>query len=135
MIKIFLLVVLLPLSFFAFAADSNTGFGGAFQALIDFATDIMNFFTIAVPSFFHRLTAWAFEAFIYIKFLLYIESIKFSWQVAKLIISDLSISETITSSLSSLSPTIRAVITDLRLIDALNVILNAYVTRMVLRFI
>jgi len=135
MIKIFLLIVLLPVSLYVSAADSNSGFGGAFQSLIDFATDIMNFFTIAVPSFFHRLTAWAFEAFIYIKFLLYIESIKFSWQVAKLIISDLSISETITSSLSSLSPTIRAVITDLRLIDALNVILNAYVTRMVLRFI
>ena len=135
MIKNIFFVSFMLFPFLAFAADSNGGFGVAFQSIIDFGTDIMNFFTIAVPSFFHRLTAWAFEAFIYIKFLLYVETIKYSWQVAKLIISDLSISETITSSLSSLTPTIRAVLTDLRLIDAVNVVLNAYVTRMVMRFI
>jgi len=135
MIKNIFFVTFMLFPFLAFAADSNSGFGGAFQSIIDFCTDIMNFFTIAIPSFFHRLTAWAFEAFIYIKFLLYVETIKYSWQVAKLVISDLSISETITSSLSSLSPTIRAVLSDLRLIDAVNVVLNAYVTRMVMRFI
>ena len=49
MIKIFLLIVLLPVSLYVSAADSNSGFGGAFQSLIDFSTVIMNFFTIAVP--------------------------------------------------------------------------------------
>ncbi|MCL1164415.1 DUF2523 domain-containing protein [Shewanella chilikensis] len=135
MIKKGFILSLLLLPFAAFAAQSDSGFSGAFQSLIDFGTDIMNFFTIAVPNFLHRLTAWLFEAVIYIKFLLYVEAVKFSWQVAKLVIADLSISETIMASLSALPPTIKAVISDLRLIDAINVILNAHVTRWVMRFI
>ncbi|WP_338593338.1 hypothetical protein VXM60_10460 [Shewanella khirikhana] len=135
MIKNIFILVFASLPFMAFAADSPSGFGAAFQTLIDFGADIMNFFTEGVPNFLHRLTAWAFEAMIYIKFLLYVESIKFSWQVAKVIISDLSISSTVMSSLSSLPPTIRAVVTDLRLIDAFNVVLNARITAMVMRFI
>ncbi|WP_372872702.1 hypothetical protein [Shewanella sp.] len=135
MIKNLFIFIFALLPFMVFAADSPSGFSGAFQSLIDLGTDMMNFVTEGVPNFFHRLTAWAFEAMIYVKFLLYVESVKFSWQVAKVIISDLSISSTVMNSLSGLSPTVKAVVADTRLIDAFNVILNARITAMVMRFI
>lgn len=118
----------------ALAADPVSGIQDFAQGVLDFGSDFFYAITEGVPSMLVRLGAWAFEAAIYLKFMLYLESIKFAWSVAKLVLEDLSISSTLSSFFSGLPPTARAILVDIRFPDAVNVILNAFVTRAVLRF-
>ncbi|MCE9783717.1 MULTISPECIES: DUF2523 family protein [Shewanella] len=129
----YFIFVLLFVPVLAFAADGQSGLGGALQSIRDFGNDIQFFLSESVPNFFHRLAAYVFEAVIYVKYVLFLESVKFSWNVAKVILSDLAVSEHIMNAMSALPPSIRAGIVDLRIVDAINIILNAYASRFVLR--
>ncbi len=115
-------------------ADDSGGVGEFAQTVVDFGSDFWLAITDGVPSMLERLAAWAFEAAIYLQFVLYLESIKFAWAVAKLVLQDLSISSTLSSFFGALPPTVRAILVDIRFPDAVNVILNAFVTRAVMRF-
>ncbi len=131
-IHIFVFIVFAGFSTNALAADS--GIQEFAQSVLDFGSDFFYAITEGVPNMLVRLGAWAFEAAVYLKFMLYLESIKFAWSVAKLVLEDLSISSTLSSFFSALPPTARAILVDIRFPDAVNVILNAFVTRAVMRF-
>ena len=61
--------------------------------------------------------------------------IMFSWDVAKQILIDLNVSQTIAASWNQLDPSTRAVFVYLRIPEVLNIILTARVTRFVLSYI
>ncbi|QTE84363.1 DUF2523 family protein [Shewanella algae] len=129
------LFIALAVLFFMPSAYANTGgIAGFAQQVIDYGADFWLAITEGVPDMFMRMTAWAFEAAVYLKFMLYLEGIKFSWGVAKLVLQDLSISQTLNTFAGALPSTLRAVLVDIRFFDAVNVILQAFVTRMVMRF-
>jgi hypothetical protein len=133
--KLHFVILFLLVTFFSTNAFADTGgIQGFAQQITDYFSDFWLAITEGVPSLFVRIAAWAFEAAVYLKFLLYFEGIKFAWSVAKLVLEDLSISSTLTSFFSALPPTVRAILIDIRIPDAVNVILNAFVTRAVLRF-
>jgi hypothetical protein len=131
-IFIFFALSFLFFSFSSYAAES--GLQGFAQSILDFFSDFWEAITEGIPNLLQRLAAWAFEAAVFLKFLLYLESIKFAWGVAKLVLEDLSISSTLSQFFGALPPTARAILVDIRFPDAVNVILNAYVTKAVLRF-
>lgn len=116
----------------AFAADGLAGFA---QDIVDYGEYIKFFITDGIPSFFERVAAWAVQFYVYLKFTIYLESIKFSWGVAKVILQDLSITQHLESMFNYLPSSLRAFAFDCRIVDAINVVLNAYVTRIVFRII
>ena len=118
----------------AFAADGG-GLGGFAQSIVDYAEYFKYFITDGIPSFFERMAAWAVEMYVYLKFVMYLETIKFSWGVAKVILQDLSITQHLETMFSYLPSSLRAFAFDCRIVDAINVVLNAYVTRFVFRII
>ena len=132
-LHVFLFIVFITL-FSSSAYAESGGIASFAQNVINYFADFWLVITEGVPSLFVRIGAWIFEAAIYLQLLLYFESIKFAWSVAKLVLEDLSISSTLGTFFSALPPTVRAILIDIRIPDAINVILNAFVTRAVLRF-
>lgn len=125
-------LILLAL-FVAPVALASDGLGGLAQDLIDYAELGKFFITDGVPSFLERLAAWAVQFYLYIKFTMYLEMLKFSWNVAKVILDDLSISVYLQSAFNAMPPALRAFAIDCRFVDAINVVINAYFTKIVMR--
>lgn len=129
-----LLIVFLILPFFAFAEETTTytGVSGGLQALNDRLVDFWDFFQTDVPSIFTRFTAWAIEWIGYIKFWLLLESTKFAWAVAKVMIENLTLGSQLASAMSALPNDIKQFGLDSGLWDGMNLLLQALVTRYVL---
>ncbi|CAM4441526.1 DUF2523 family protein [Pseudoalteromonas maricaloris] len=116
-------------------ADDYEGYEGLFNFINDFATDIWEFWDTDVPEFITRFFAWFVEYATLIKLKIEFETIKFSWEVSKNIIENFQIGSRITSAASALPNDVRAALVDMRAFDALNVIIQALVTRYVMRFL
>jgi hypothetical protein len=129
---IFILFMFLPC--FAYA-ETYEGIGGFFQMIGDFFDNIWEFFFTDIPNLIQRALAyfivWATKAKIYAMY----EFMKFSWQVAEIIIQDLNIMSQITAQVSLLPPDVRQAFIDMRLFDGINLLLNAYMTKFVMNFI
>lgn len=125
--------VLIIVFFYSQDAMASDGISGFAQDVKDFFSDIWAFFTEAIPDMFYRLGAWLVEAIVYVKVVMMYQSMMFSWNVAKVILEDLQISQLLMSALGGLPPSLRAFITDCRIVDGINVVLNAYATRFVMR--
>ncbi|MCU8094257.1 DUF2523 domain-containing protein [Shewanella sp. SM20] len=125
--------VLIILFFYSQDAMASDGISGFAQDVKDFFSDIWAFFTEAIPDMFYRLGAWLVEAIVYVKVVMMYQSMMFSWNIAKVILEDLQVSQLLMSALGGLPPSLRAFITDCRIVDGINVVLNAYATRFVMR--
>lgn len=125
--------VLIIVFFYSQDAMASDGISGFAQDVKDFFSDIWAFFTEAIPDMFYRLGAWLVEAIVYVKVVMMYQSMMFSWNVAKVILEDLQVSHLLMSALGGLPPSLRAFITDCRIVDGINVVLNAYATRFVMR--
>lgn len=125
--------VLIIVFFYSQDAMASDGIAGFAQDVKDFFSDIWAFFTEAIPDMFYRLGAWLVEAIVYVKVVMMYQSMMFSWNVAKVILEDLQVSHLLMSALGGLPPSLRAFITDCRIVDGINVVLNAYATRFVMR--
>lgn len=120
----------------AFASQTTyDGFGGAAQAMGDFFTDIWAFLDDDVPSFFERALAFIIEKITLIKIAAQIEAMKLAWSVAKAIMENFQVASKITSAVNALPQDVRAAIADMRILDGVNIIIQAYVSRYVLRFL
>lgn len=73
------------------------------------------------------LTLWGIEFKMYM--------ISLSWDVASEILDSLSITDELESAWSSMDSDVLAIATSLRIPDAISMIMNAYVTRYVMRFL
>ena len=79
MIKLFItLFVLLMFPAFVYAAESG-GIGGFAQSLLDMGSDMWLVVTEGVPDLLTRISAWVFEAVVYLKFVLFV--VQFYWLV------------------------------------------------------
>lgn len=99
-----------------------------FQAIYDFITvDIYNVITDSVAYIILKLTVWRME--------FEIAFIKFSWDVASQIISDLQITQKINQHINLLPADVVAKLHFFNVTTGINLMLNAYVTRYVMGFI
>ncbi|WP_105215942.1 DUF2523 family protein [Pseudoalteromonas sp. T1lg22] len=116
-------------------ADSYAGDQGAAQMLGDYVTDFWDFFETDIPDFVVRLMAYAFEQYLLIWLGIKLEAMKLGWAVAKQILQNLEFASQVTSRMNALPNDVRAALVDLRIMDCMNIIANAYVARFVMRFI
>ncbi|WP_281556537.1 DUF2523 family protein [Thalassomonas sp. RHCl1] len=108
---------------------------GTSQMLADSIGDFWTYLFTDTPNMLHRFAAWLLEYWVQLKLYVYLELMKFSWGVAKVIIEDLSIMSQITAQMSLLPIDVRQAFVDMRLFDGINLILNAYVTKFVMRLL
>lgn len=131
--NILIFTMIIFLGFYSHDAFASDGISGFVQDVKDFFSDIWLYLTEAIPAMFYRLGAWLVEGIVYVKVVMMYQSMMFSWNVAKVILEDLQVSSLLMSALGGLPPSLRAFITDCRIVDGINVVLNAYATRFVMR--
>lgn len=129
-----ILFLLFTLPLFAFA-ESYQGEAGTAQMAGDFFTDFWDLMTNDVPSVAQRFWAWIVIKAVEIKLYITLETIKFSWGVAKAILENFQVASRITAQINNLSPDIRQFFIDTKFVDALMVVINAHATRYVMRFL
>ena len=136
---LFFTLLLLPILVFAqdggLTPSSTSTYqdeAGTSQMIADSFKELWGFFFDDVPTMMQRFFAWAIIRLVKVKIYLQLESMKFAWGVAKVIIQDLNIMSQITAQMSGLPVDVRQALVDMRLIDALNLVFQAYVTKFVM---
>lgn len=103
--------------------------------MFEFLENISRFFTDGIYNFVVEFWAW----FIVKATVAWVEfqivAMKFAWDIAKQIVVDLGLAQKVTEAWSGLPAAIYSTAAFFRLPDAFNIILNAGITRFVLRFI
>lgn len=128
---IFIVIFLfLPTVVFADTYEGATGFAQSFG---DYLNDFWSFFNDDVPSFFDRMFIFFFEKLTLFWITTKLEMIKLSWLIAKGVIENFQIGSKLLAATSLLPNDVQAAFIDLRLFDAVNLLIQAYVTRFVLR--
>lgn len=133
MIK-YLFIFLLLTPFFVLA-DTYQDTAGVAKSLGDYFTDFWDFFDNDVPNFFQRALAYITEKIVLFKINAQIESMKLAWTVAKSIFENFQIGSKLANAASALPQDVKAAIVDMRLFDGLNIVINAYIARYVMRFL
>nr|WP_202979289.1 DUF2523 family protein [Aeromonas sp.]QHJ90267.1 DUF2523 domain-containing protein [Aeromonas sp.] len=123
------IVALLVLPSVAFAADSSSSF-------LDYVgqqlNDLHYAITEEVPGIFHRFVAWGVEYYTLAMLTAKLHMIKFAYLVAKQIATDINISAYLLSSISQLPESVRWALQELGIANALNLLINVYITRFVM---
>lgn len=127
---LFISLLFLP---FLVLADTYQDAAGASQMVADSFGDLWTYFFEDVPSFFERMFKYVYEFAFQIKLYFFEMALKASWTIGKEIIESFQIMSSITSGVSALSPDVRQALVDMRLFDGINLLLQAHVTRFVLR--
>ena len=100
-----------------------------------FANDLLNRFDTGIMS----IITWAFAKVIKLLLIAQIQSaiyvLGFAWSVAKSLLTDIGLIPAINVALAALSPEVAGLLDVMGFNDLLNNVLNAYVTRFVIRFI
>lgn len=116
-------------------ADNYEGVSGAAKSFGDYVTDFWSFFDDDVPSFFQRATSYVLEKLILMKINFELGSMKLAWTVAKSVMENFQVASKVASAANALPQDVKAALVDMRLFDGVNVIVQAYIARYVLRFL
>ncbi|WP_105171387.1 DUF2523 family protein [Pseudoalteromonas sp. T1lg24] len=128
-----LLLIMLFLPLFVLA-DTYTGEQGVAQMHGDFITDLWSYFESDVPNFIQRMYSYYIEYITIGYIAVKIEMVKLSWSVAERILENYDIASRIISQAESLPQDVKAMLIDIRFFDGLNFIIQAGVSRFVMRF-
>lgn len=133
---LFIILLFFPVVTFAAApgAGQDWSFGAFFSSVYEFFSDVHDFFFTEVPGLFERAYAYFFEYYILLKIKAMIWSIDFSVGVAKVILSDIGLVSALQNAFDALPQNLYAAFTQLGIPRALNMILEAVITRFVMRF-
>lgn len=136
---IFLILAFSPFFVMATATPpTESALSGAQGAAIvagNFLSDFWDFFDNDVPNFFQRAVSYITEKIILFKINAQIEAMKLAWSISKNILESFQVGSKIASAATALPRDVQAAIVDMRLFDGLNVIIQAFVARYVMRFL
>ncbi|MBQ4811296.1 DUF2523 domain-containing protein [Pseudoalteromonas luteoviolacea] len=128
-------IIILMLYMSTATATQYSGFDGWMDLISDFITDFWEFFDTDLPELVKRFFVWVVQWFILLKLKIELQSIQFAWFIGKQILENFNIGSRIVSAASALPLDMQSALLDMRLFDALNIILNAHISRYVMRFI
>jgi hypothetical protein len=131
--KIFILVALL-FPFIVFA-DTYQDAAGASQMVADSFDDLWTFLFTDTPNMIERFMAYVLQKFVQMKLWAYFEFIKMSYNIAKVILADLNVMSTIASNMTLLPQDVRQMLVETRLFDGVNLLIQAYATKFVMRIV
>lgn len=102
--------------------------------MIDFFNDMLAWINSGIYDFVVEAYAWIIIKVTEFKLGFLITMMEFSWDVGKEILTQLNVSEAVTNALSALPAETVAKLNFFNVINGLNLILNAVVTRFVMKF-
>lgn len=129
--KLILFLFLAFLPFFVFSQEYKDA-AGTSQMIADSFDELWTFLFTDTPNMIERFMAYLVQKWVEIKLWAYFEFIKLSFNIAKVILADLNVMSTITSQMSLLPQDVRQVLVQTRLVDGINLIVQAYATRFVM---
>ena len=122
--------------FGSFSASASTGqdwsFGEIFSDIHSFFTIVIDFFYVDIPSFVNRFFAYLVEFIIYMKITILIYSVESAFSVAKLILADVGFIQLVEEFAGKMPSDIRNAAVELKIFQAFNLIVEAYLARFVL---
>lgn len=128
--KLLIFVLLAFFSFDIFAAP-QTGVTGFFETATIFFMSIYEFFTVIIPTAIGDFFVWLTSYLLYLKFYLMYETLVFAHEVALSFIQMININEVVNTAISNLPPDLRQAASDMRFFDALSLLIEALITRLV----
>lgn len=136
--RLFIFALLMVTPLFAFASSPDHGgvwsFGHFFSEVARYGSDISDFIFIEVPDLAHRAYAYMVAFYIYVKIQVTIESLQFAVGVAKVIMSDMGVISGIDNAFNLLPNDTHALLGNYGIIRALNIMIEAVITRFVFNF-
>ncbi|MEI6747373.1 MAG: DUF2523 family protein [Methylococcaceae bacterium] len=105
------------------------------NSIVDIHQQIDDFRSTGIYQFFTKWFAEFLKWWVVGWYKFKLQAITFSWDVASEILSSLNLSTVVTSAFSQLDSKVISIISFFRIPEALNMILSAYVTRLVMTFI
>lgn len=129
--RLLALILLTFISFDSLANAGDTGLFGFFGAVELFFNDIIYFFTDVIPRKITEFIFWVKLYIAYTKFYLMIETLRFSYEIALSFIEQMNINEVIDVAVSNLPPDLRKAAVEMRVFDALSLLIEALITRFV----
>lgn len=128
------LLLLLAALLFITPASADSGLGSFFTWVAGIGEDFWLLVTQESPDMIDRFFAWVIEWAIYLKFQLELAAIKTAWNIAKVILTDLQFGNQLNALLALLPPDMQAAIMKLRILDGIEILINAMLTKFVLDF-
>jgi len=133
MFKKLILIIFVVFTPSAFANDWS--FGEIFSTVDALATNVTSFFFNDVPNLLDRMMAYFFEFIIYVQIKTSIYAMQTGFTVAKLIVSDFGLVQMIEQFAGQLPSDMRYAADKMKIFDAFNLIVEAYVARFVISYI
>ncbi|MCJ8318746.1 MAG: DUF2523 domain-containing protein [Colwellia sp.] len=131
--KIILIVLLLvPL---AAAADTYQDAAGTSQMLADYIDNMWTFLFSDVPTVIDRFMTWLLYYWVKMKLFAYYYFVKSAYGIAGTILADMNVMSQIASSMTLLPQDVRQMLVETRLFDGVNLLIQAWATKFVMRLI
>ncbi|WP_340677873.1 DUF2523 family protein [Paraglaciecola sp.] len=125
-----IILFLIALSFAPVA--SAVTFGDAISFFTGLGEDFWSLVTIETPSMIERFFAWVLEIMVVWKFQALLSSTKLAWSVAAVILADMQLGSQLNSLIGFLPNDVQAAMVQLRIMDAIELIIQALVARFAL---
>tara|TARA_B100001063_G_C16710570_1_gene527774 strand:- start:580 stop:1005 length:426 start_codon:yes stop_codon:yes gene_type:complete len=134
-----ILVLFLFVSFFApsaFATSDSSGFLlGGLSSFFGFVVDILNsiyhFFSFVIPTAFSEFLLWISSWYLKMKFFSIYHGLEFAHSIAITFLDMINITNFVNSAISSLPNDMRQLASDIRFFDALTLVVEAWITKLV----
>ena len=123
-------ITIILLTFSLDASAESTGYFGALWDFIDWIYDALENIKQTILDFLAELSKVIILYYLEYK----LEVIKLAWSIAEPLIASLNLTDLITTMFGSLSPDVQMLLTELRIGEAINLLLSAYTTRIILKF-
>lgn len=113
----------------SYSASADTGLGAFFSEVVGIGEDFWTLTTDTTPSMIDRLTAWFLEYYVLMKIIAFKTALELSWSVAGVVLEDLALGSKLNMMLGFLPNDVQVALVELRILDAIELILQAYVAR------
>jgi len=133
MFKKLIVVIFIVFTPSAFASDWS--FGEIFSIVDTLNTNVSTFLFDDVPDLFTRLFAYVIEFIIYMTIKVKITGIELAFYIANLVLSDFGFVQLIESLAGQLPTDIRYAAVKMRIFDAFNLIVEAYLARLAMSYL
>lgn len=121
--------VLFSLFFVGSAQATGNGLGEFFSFITGIGEDFWSLTTESIPSMFERFLAWLLEWYVLAQIFAFKSALEISWNVASVILEDLALGSKLNVAIGFLPNDVQAALVQFRILDAIELIFQAYVTR------
>jgi len=129
--KYFYSSLVLAVLIFGFSnnASADSGLGGFFSYVSGLGEDVWNLATVSTPNMIERMFAYLLQWYITVEFYLLKQALEFSWQISGVVLEDLALGSKLNNAISFLPNDVQAALVQMRILDGIELLLQAYVTR------